>query len=639
MLLFSACACKKAGGGDGSGPVPQNVVTEGDRHYQTGGLHKFDVTPRDLDFIVSGRTDYRIVVPDAEADTEGMYQLQKNIELATGATTDVVTESETMYSASAKLIVLNSRKLFDQARLAMPEDDIGQTGYYIKTKGNSVFIMANSHFGSTNGCLEFLKQTLGYEMYSSDTVVFREGDTFTLPNMEIIDKPDFEFHIQSNYVDSETATGMRFMESTDVFMPVNGLLWHNTFQYLPKNTYYESHREWYSELGDQFCYTAHGNEDSLEEMIDTLMIKLTEVVDAHPDIENVSVSMEDTSTWCTCPACAAEKEKYGVNSAAVVKFINRVAEKLDAYLAGQAEENGTEKRNVNVLFFAYRQLESPPVKEENGKFVPVDESVRCRDNVGVYIAPINAAYNKSFYDDANLTTANAIKGWGACSERLFFWLYETNFSHYLFPFNSYDTMADTYRFCKENNGVFMFSEGQYNQGNTTAFGKLKEYFNAKMLWDVNTDYNTLVDDFFANYFRDAAPAMRTYFDQLQVHLKYIEEMDPVTLNGGIFNNIAQAKFWPKKLLDQWSALIDEAYSAVEIYRNSDPELYASLCSHINLESIFIRYAQLTLYSGMFSSDVLQQMRLAFKEDVGALEIYRPSEGSSGFTSLFNSWGL
>ena len=55
-------------------------------------------------------------------------------------------------------------------------------------------------------------------------------------------------------------------------------------------------------------------------------------------------------------------------------------------------------------------MEKPPVKkDESGKWVPYDNSVICDDNVGVYIAPIRAAYNQSFYHDNNVSAKESIE--------------------------------------------------------------------------------------------------------------------------------------------------------------------------------------------------------------------------------------
>lgn len=633
---FAACSTKKD---EDSVPTPVGTVTESEEHKVTTGLHKINVSATDKDFIANGKTEYTLVIPsDADARTRKASALvRSHLATATGVSLEVKEDEKLSYSPDKKWIVLGSDKLFDGAGLSMPKDDIGQTGYYIVSKDNSVFIAVESTFGIINGALEFLKHTIGYEMYADDTVVYTAGEVVKMSAFDVVDKPDFEFFVPSNRISVDGATGMRFMGTGDIFVPVEGQLWHNSFNYLDPNDY-PDHPEWFATDRSQLCYTARGNAEYYDAMLGEFMKSMIKAVNAVTDVKNITITIQDTSTACTCEACTAERNEYGTDAAAVIKFCNSVSERLESYFEAEAEKNGGEPRELNILFFAYNKTTKPPVKKANGEFVPIDDSVVCRDNVGVYIAPITAAYNASFYSETNATTADVIKGWGTLSDKLYMWLYETNYSHYLYPLNTYDTMIETYRFCKENNAVFMMNEGQYNQGNVTCFGKLKEYFNSKAMWDVNVDYSKVCDDFFSGYFRDAAEPMRAYFDELQAHLKYLEEAYPAEINGNIYNNIAQIRFWPKRTLDHWADYIEEAYSAIEKYKASDPALYETLKKHIKLESIFIRYAQVSLHLGSYSADMLQEMRRSFKEDCAELFITMLSEAKS-LDSVFSGWDL
>ena len=132
--------------------------------------------------------------------------------------------------------------------------------------------------------------------------------------------------------------------------------------------------------------------------------------------------------------------------------------------------------------------------------------------------------------------------------------------------------------------------------------------------------------------------MRTFFDELQAHMKYLEATYSASLRGGYKDNIAQAQYWPKKLLDGWMELINEAYTAIEPLRTADPERYTVYSEHITLESLFPRYALISLYSGNYSSVQLQQMRTSFKADSTALGATMVDEQTS-FSSVFNTWGV
>ena len=636
---FGVCGCSDSNGRGSEGeklPVPSQTVTQGDDHKITNGLHKINVTPTDRDYIVDGATEYKYVLPEnATAKEQNAARLLvKWTESSSGAR---LTENDTpMWSETAKLIVLNNEVLFGAAGLSMPSDDIGATGYYITTKGDSVFIMANAEQGVLNGTLEFLYHTVGYEMFADDTVSLNRQDSVKLPAFDVVDKPDFEYFVPSNQMSSTGRTGMRYMSIDEVMMPVGGRVIHNSFSYLNPNDY-PDHPEWFALNKEQLCYTARGGL-YWEEMFDEFMKKMIKAVEDSPNIDCISITIQDESKHCECDGCLAEKEKYGTDAAAIIKFVNEASRRLDEYLEKKAEAEGTKPRTVYVLFFAYAFAINAPVKLVDGKYVPIDDSVKCGEHVCVYYADLHAHYTKSIYDDANNSLADQIEKWSALSDRLYIWLYETNYALYLYPYNTFESMLDSFRFCKRYNTVYMYPEGQYNQPNVTAFGKFKEYFDSKAMWNVNIDLDEIIDKFFANYFGPAAEPMLEYFEQLRAYLDYLTDTYS-DLSGSVYMQIAQARYWPKRLLESWIDLIDKGYELIEPLKESDLERYEVIAKHLKLESIFPRFAQLHLYSGAYTNAELKIMRESFKADALELNITKFNEGQSLEDAIYGSWDM
>ena len=640
-FVFGAAACTVDGTGGGgneggqTGPVTEDVQL----HYVEGTLHKVTVTEANRPFVTPQGSDYKVVAGASNFARTAANFIITHVLAATGVELPLLLDAD--WSADAKYIVVGDDDLFAAAGLTMPEDDIGFTGYYIKSVGDSVFIAVNGDEGYQLAAIAFLRQVVGYDMLADDTVLY-EKDGTTLPDMELIERPDFDYRQISQPV-GNGRYGMGYSDN-GIMMSVNGGVWHNSFQYLPPETWAEDYPEWYTPDGrtqssatggqnpGQLCYTAHGNEKgTYQKMIDTAFEVLKKTVDANPTLSNVTLTQEDNYDACDCDACMAEAEKYGGSvNGPVIKFVNALAEKLEDYLG--------DTRRVTISFFAYRATaQSPTVRNSDGTYSAID-GIHCHPNVGVIIAPIEASYSHSFYESVNTTYAENIKSWSAVCDNIYMWLYATNFAYYMFPAGTWDTVAETYRFCKENNAVFMYNEGQWNTNAVSHFSKLKEYLDSRLLVDVNLNYGELVDRFFANYYGDGGEAMRTFFDGLQAHMKYLEATYSASLRGGYKDNIAQAQYWPKKLLDGWMELIDEANAAIEPLRASDPERYAVYSDHITLESLFPRYALISLYSGNYSSTQLQQMRVSFKEDSAALGASMVDEQTS-FSSVFNTWGV
>ncbi len=665
LLLAAAVVCSLVGctQNDGTGatdgdalqlPVAVDTVTEPQEGFVEGTLHRVNVTETEKPFVTSGEngpaTEYAIVVGTSEMAADAASFIVKHIAAATGAAVQVLHSEAVTYSPEGKYIFIDCPAQFAAAGLQMPTDDIGQRGYYIKSAGNSVFIAPKAAAGSQLGAIAFLRHVLGYEIYSADTVVYAK-DGSTLPELDITERPDYDFYIPTNKLDDTTAYAMGYQNQLDVFIRVTSDidkfgLWHNSLEYLPYGAHKDAHAGWYSDVvygsnGERdLCYTAHGNAEELEKMVETVAQRMIKEAAANPNVATICLTIEDHNTVCSCEACTASSAAYnGSNSAAVIQFLNRVNRKVQASLQADADAAGTEKRELNILFFAYhKMLKAPAQKNAQGQWEPIDDTVVCDKEVGVYYAPIEAYYPYSFNHENNSDHKENTKAWGALTDRIYMWTYCTNFGHYLFPYNTYDAMLENYRFFKESGATFMYNQGQHNQGSPTHFSDFKEYLTSKALFDVNVSMAEITGGYFANYFGDAAVPMRQYYDELQAHLGYLASAYPVQLNGYIREEIAALQYWPKETLQQWMAYIDEAYAAIEPYRQTDEELYGVLYDHILQESIFIRYALLELHFGSYPAAELESLRRQFRSDCEMLGINNVSEWVP-ITTVYSQWGI
>ena len=91
-------------------------------------------------------------------------------------------------------------------------------------------------------------------------------------------------------------------------------------------------------------------------------------------------------------------------------------------------------------------------------------------------------------------------------------------------------------------------------------------------------------------------------------------------------------------LEKTVGLIDEAYAAIEPLKVSNPDRYDVLAKHIKIESMFPRFALLRLYSGMYASTELYDLRTEFKADCQTLNITYVQEHTS-IDTVFADWGL
>ena len=698
------------------------VVTPVEQHYVQNTLHKVNVsepaTPIPFVDTENQKTDYTILIGSSCSEGNTTHQskaalfFKKHLREITGATIGlkyIDSEDPITWTEEDKYIVLDDMTMFTAAGLTMPQEDIGPTGYYIKSKGNSVFVMCNTSLGYSKAILALMREQFGYEQFSADCIVYDRADKqATLLDFDIIERPDFDYNLRSNKNTTEATYGMNFVNDLDIFVVVGaqnsqydktyyldevpastatseylietavapktagnkvvlkvdetkGALprtdnrtetWHNMHNYNPIVDYGDEHPLWFAsyqndansfaddrgaEFGkyEQICPTAHGDAEQYEALYTHVANTMIALLEANPTINTISYSEEDNYKYCNCDACTTKMNGTynGKMSGLFIELLNNIDNIVQAYLENKAVKENKPKRDVTLLTFAYHYSIDPPLND-NG-----EPLIKCNDNVGPYIAPISAQWDESFYNKVNEETANNIKGWAKCSNRLYMWLYETNYFSYLYPHNTWDTMLETYRFCKNNNAMMMFPEGQFNQGAVTHFSRVKEYFNSKAHFDLNINFEDMLDRFFENYFREAAPYMRAMFDQIQARMRYLERKYTQVFTGSIYIYLDDTRYWPEGMLRGWMDLVNQAYAAIAHYEAEDPTLYKMLYDHINLESIFPRWALIDLYISSFSEDEKYDMKRSFVEDCTNYGISKYKEHDGNLDTIFKDWNV
>lgn len=636
-LMFSALtAC-----GGAKKPTATETTQEPAEHKVTTTLHKGvnDLKDTGMSFIKDKKTDYQIVVGTESSMRKAASYIVSQIFSATGAS--IKTETDPVWSSSEKYIVIGEKALESAAGVSMPKEDIGMTGYEIKTVGNSVFILANGEQGYHLGALAFLRATIGYLCISADTIVYTKSGE-VMPEMDIIERPDFDYRVNNSiYTHSaELAYPMGVQADGTVMIPVDGVTVHNSFAYLPPNKYETAHPDWYSKeratvspwnsggYAAQFCYTVHGNNEEKAQMQNLIADMIVEKALAS-DKHIITLTQQDDDTYCTCDSCKAIVDEYGSISAAVIRFVNGVDDIVQEKLQRYATEHNTEKKELIILFFAYQATKEPPTK--------IDDTVKCNDTVGIYCASSKTKYAYTFYDEINEKEARNMTNWGKLG-KLYLWLYESNSMDYFVPCNNFQAVLENYRFCKSIGASYVFSQQNY-RAYTTGFVAFKEYINSRAWFDVNVDFSELHDTFFRYYYGEGGQYMEQFFDEMTTYMTYMRDQGYSDFYGCIINEFpAQTKYWSFGMVKRWNDLCNDALEAVEKYKTSNYEYYLTLRDHINLDSLFPRYLLCTLFDGKYSETEISAMRKAFKADC---EYF-----NNGFSSeyvaidgLWQSWGI
>ena len=579
----------------------------------------------------NGQSDYKIVLADQTLYNERLAK-DELIEFfydATGIDLPYTTESKVTYNEDAKLIILGDTKFTQYS--GVDADKIPTQGFTLKTVGSNLFIVG-ADYGVLYGAYEFLHQTFGYEVYAPDEVTMdRNVKNANMPLFDFSDSPDILFR-EANYGPQRynVTAANRFRLHQNIWMTEYGNFVHNTFEeYFPKTTYEASNPKFYSTGGEQLCYTARGDSAQLQLMQDLTVERMKYLINKYYSQgdfrESLSFTQQDDNSWCTCSACNALKDKHGAQSATLIKFINPVAKRVREWL-----ETAWPGHTVNIAIFAYFKAEAAPTKDI--------DSLKMEENVALFYAPFQTAnYFYDFNHSKNSGVKATIDKWAKLTDNIYFWLYSTNFKNYLVWYDSFNSMQSLYQMTKAYGGNYLFDQGRYNAEALTGFDMLKCYLNAKLAWNVDANYQQLINNFFVNYFKDAAEPMLRYFNSFRSWSQYLK--DNTSISGNVSTDTSSRSYWPKQVLVGWEDCINEAYKAIAPLQSKDKGLYEKLYDRIQKESIAIRYHLYSLYSNTYEETELKELRKQFKADATRLGFTKAEENKSIQDKIYSAWGV
>ena len=166
---------------------------------------------------------------------------------------------------------------------------------------------------------------------------------------------------------------------------------HTLYPFLPPDTYFKDHPEWYSERGGkrlkeraQLCMT---NDEMLKELAQNVLIKIRE----KPHLGMVAVSQNDSQAVCQCANCKALDDAEGSTAASTLYGVNKVAEAV-----------AKEFPDFYVVTFAYQYTRKPP------------KTLRPRPNVLVQFCTIERSAMQPIATCSSIDLSSSIRAAYIC---------------------------------------------------------------------------------------------------------------------------------------------------------------------------------------------------------------------------------
>lgn len=616
-------------------PTPnqsEEVSTQRDVNRKTfNGTHILTATERTDYLVAEGKTDYVIVIPQTQDKYVqlAVTELQTLFEQATGIMLPYVVESEEgfTHSNTAKYISIGNTKMFASSGVTMDMETLKSQGVRIATKDNTIYINGGADGGVLWGVYDLLQILLNFEMFYEDCWYIDENvKNLKMRNFDVVDVPDVETRMRFwGYLkDNKNNCAYRFRmpyELNSDIMPLGDVAngekpsgIHNTnVIFSKKNPDYDP--DWGSDNGPQLCYTAHGNQESYDNMVE-LGARIVEeglmryTPQQFPLYNQATITMTDDFQKCTCNACSEAKEKYGADSGAIIVFLNKIMEKVKAWM--ELPENATYKReNFRLYFFAYQcYIEAPVVYDEGAqKWVEKHPDCVMRDDVGVFLATMPGVHYVSnmYEDEVNDIARLNIEQWYDIANHIYLWTYNVNFNSYVTYSGHTVFDNDFYQFMASGPVSTWGNQGAYFS-HASAFNHIKPYLDYKLMWDSSLDVTALINRYFEVMYGEAAQVMKEIMMQMEAHnLQILEDLDIMDqIWKSYFYDVDNKEFWPIQLVKDYEAKFDLARQIIkEKYEAVDPERCALLISHIDTEYVGVAFYYLYLY----------------KDEPGDLELY------------------
>ncbi len=502
-----------------------------------------------ITLVKDGKSDYVIVVPKYKRDkiyanvekvNYAAELFQRDIQKVTGCLIPIVNDDT---KPQKKEICIGStrrdKSYYDNLGIYLP----GR--YYYRIEDERLLIEGTNNDFEDNfdiyAVVDFLEKEVGIRKFTPDCEIYPQKKTLTI-ELDKYYPPSYssmntfrQVHSCFTRENKDFRYWLKQHLQEDMF--ADGYFVHTFEKLVPRAKYFENHPEYYSLINgkrvhDQLCLT---NPDVLNIVVE----QLKEEMKKQPNVKVWSVSQNDNYSYCTCDKCRAINEREGYPSGSIIAFVNEVAKHFP-------------DKTISTLAYQYSRKAPKTIKPEK--------------NVQIMLCTIEEDRNRTIEQegkddlkkDTNAQTfANDIRDWGKISDNIFLWDYEVDFAYSISPFPNLHVLKPNIKFFMDNHAYQHFQQANSDVGH--EFAELKTYLISKLLWNIDIDQDSIINEFLEGYYGKASPYIRQYIDTLQ----YYGQASKNCLDIYAPPTNYSKTFLSKEKIDIYSNLFDKAEKAVE----------------------------------------------------------------------------
>ena len=441
--------------------------------------------------------------------------------------------------------------------ILVEKTDLNKDFISIDYKDSLITISANNKRNLYYATYDFIEKFLNVNWLSTDFTYYEDLKSINFPkNYSYYFEPPVltrTVHSKLFYKDSVFADKLKVTnEAFPRYVPSARV--HTFHRFLPYEVFYDKNPEYYAlrngkRLPTQLCLT---NTDVLKIVKDSV----NSFFNKFPNSDVISVSQDDNTQYCQCDKCSKIDNQEGSPAGTMIHFVNAVAESFP---------------NKTISTLAYQYTRKPP------KVKPIENvlitlcSIECNRSVPIELGC------KDFSSD--------LKGWSQLTDNIRIWDYTTQFTNFLAPFPNWGTIKPNINLFVDNNAKWIFEQ---HSNNDSELFELRSYIMAKLLWNPNLDFQTLLNEFNNKYYGNGGKYISEYVNSIQ------NQIDNTSFFLFLYGDPSQGfdSFLSPENLLNYDILFNKALSSVEL----DSEYY----KRILRSKISIDYAVLESYRKNFS---------------------------------------
>ncbi|SEK91345.1 protein of unknown function [Olivibacter domesticus] len=456
-------------------------------------------------------------------EEQAAHVLQRHVELITGTRIPIVTGAT---SAKKTHIWIGQAALDKKGDLETIT--LAGEGHALLTEAPNVYIVGHKGKSVLYGVYSLLETHFGVRKYDAGPVSFKKRSDLVLPDHlhELFESP---FIYRESFYPTSTNAEYLDWHKLHRFEDLWGVWGHSFFKFLPPETYFKAHPEYYASVNGkrqatQLCL-------SNAAVLQLTIAWFKEKIAANPDASYWSIAPMDGAGYCTCSLCSKADAEEGGPQGSLIRFVNAIAKEFPA-------------QQFTTLAYGYTANAPRKTKPAKNVFIQLS-TIDANRQLPLSSEPKSAAFRKQLQD------------WAGCTDNLFIWDYTTQFTAYLNPFPMYDTYQENMQYLSAH-GV----KGVFEQGGGSTFSDmapLVSYLQAKLLWNPKADPFAIRKDFLNGYYGKAASFIDAYLNML---LKARDESHAIL---DIYGSpiLSRTNYLSPQWIERYSELLDEAEASVE----------------------------------------------------------------------------